>query len=256
MSSQSRESHGPDPQVALVTGGTRGIGGAIARRFLVVGWRVIVTARSRESFDRFAAGLGPDERDRTEFLRADFLDRGSMDACAVAVESLARLDALVNNAGENINNPVSELRIQDVERLYRVNLESAIRLTQAAARVMVAANSGRIVNVASIWSVVSRVGRLAYSASKAGLVGATRAAAVDLAGSGVLVNAVSPGFTMTELTARTLSEDDVQELSARVPMARFAEPEEIAAAVFFLCSEENTYITGQNLVIDGGYTVV
>ena len=111
-------------------------------------------------------------------------------------------------------------------------------------------------NIASIWSVITRKERLAYTASKFGLVGATKTAAVDLAADGILVNAVSPGFTMTELTARTLSSADVEEISQKIPMARFAEPEEVSGLVYFLCGQENTYITGQNIVIDGGYTIV
>ena len=97
---------------------------------------------------------------------------------------------------------------------------------------------------------------MAYTACKTGLVGATRAAAVDLAPKGILVNAVSPGFTLTELTRRTLTSADIEELSRKVPLGRFAKPEEVAGIVYFLCGEENTYITGQNLVVDGGYTVV
>ena len=130
------------------------------------------------------------------------------------------------------------------------------RFMQAAASVMAKWGEGRIVNIASIWSVITRGERLAYTASKFGLVGATKTAAVDLAPDGILVNAVSPGFTMTELTARTLSSADVEELSQEIPMGRFAEPEEVSGLVYFLCSQENTYLTGQNIVIDGGYTVV
>jgi 3-oxoacyl-[acyl-carrier protein] reductase len=240
----------------LVTGGTRGIGAAIARRFAEGNWRVLVTARSQGSFDDFISDLAPSLVGRVGFLPVDFLDQESMMACEAAVAGMDRLDALVNNAGENVNNPLPDIRIEDVERLYRVNLESAIRLMKVAAGVMRRGGRGRIVNISSIWSVVSREGRLAYSASKAGLVGATRAAAVDLAPYNILVNAVSPGFTMTELTARTLSESDVRDLEARIPMRRFARPDEMSGAVYFLCSEENSYTTGQNIVIDGGYTVV
>lgn len=241
---------------ALVTGGTRGIGAAIARRFLAADWRVLVTARSHDSYESFAEGIDEDVLQDLDFVPVDFLEQNELDRFLEQIEGLSRLDALVNNAGTNINNPLRDIRVQDLEELHVVNLRAPIQLMQAAAGVMVSSGGGRIVNIASIWSVATRKGRLAYTSSKFGLVGATKTAAVDLSEEGVLVNAVSPGFTMTELTSRTLSEEDVEELSAKVPMGRFAQPEEVAGIVYFLCSEENTYITGENIVVDGGYTVV
>lgn len=247
---------GAPERVVLVTGGTRGIGAAISRRFLSGGWKTLVTARSRESYNSFAGSLRREDESNIAFIQVDFLSVESVCGLVEAIQELGRLDALVNNAGDNVNNALSELRLEDVERLYRVNLEGPIRLMQAATPVMVRSGGGRIVNIASIWSVITREGRLAYTASKFGLVGATKTAAVDLAQDGILVNVVSPGFTMTELTARTLSSADVEELSQKIPMGRFARPEEVSGLVYFLCGSENTYITGQNLVIDGGYTVV
>ncbi len=247
---------GAPERVVLITGGTRGIGAAISRRFLSGGWKTLLTARSRESYEAFARSLGREEGPKVNFLPTDFLSVESVDGLVEAIHGLGRLDALVNNAGDNVNNPLSKLRFEDVERLYRVNLETPIRLMQAAASVMVGSGGGRIVNIASIWSVITKGERLAYTASKFGLVGATKTAAVDLAPDGILVNSVSPGFTLTEMTARTLSSPEMEELSQKIPMGRFAQPEEVSGLVYFLCGYENTYITGQNLVIDGGYTVV
>ncbi len=218
-------------RITLVTGGTRGIGAAISRRFLAGGWDLLVTARSKASFGAFVGSLDADERARVGFLEVDFLRYESMALFLEGVEALGRLDALVNNAGDNINNPLSKLRFEDVERLYRVNLEAPIRLMKAAASVMSRSGGGWIVNIASIWSVIAREERLAYAASKSGLVGATRTAAVDLAGEGILVNAVSPGCSLNELTARTLSAEDVAELYSRVPVGRFAQPDEVAGLV-------------------------
>jgi len=115
---------------------------------------------------------------------------------------------------------------------------------------------GRIVNIASIWSITTKPGRAVYTATKSGLVGMTKAVAVDLAPYSILVNAVSPGFTNTELTKTSLSPEECEDISNKVPMGRFAEPAEIARTVLFLSSNLNTYITGQNLVVDGGYTCV
>ena len=251
----SDQGHGRG-RVAMVTGGTRGIGAAISRRFLQAGWRVWVTARSKQSFAKFLKETPDRYREDTQFLAMDFLNGDSVLEGIDRIGQFERLDALVNNAGNNINNPLSELRPEDLVELYRVNLEAPIRLMQAVIPVMTRVGQGRIVNIASIWSMITKKGRLAYTATKFALVGATKTAAVDLAHHGILVNAVSPGFILTELTDRTLSETDKQDISALVPLGRFAQPEEVAGIVYFLCSTENTYITGQNIVIDGGYTVV
>ena len=117
-------------------------------------------------------------------------------------------------------------------------------------------NFGRIVNIASIWSKITKSGRTVYSMSKSALVGMTRTLAVESAAHNVLVNCVSPGFTMTELTRSTLSDEEIQQLSNQVPMKRFANPGEISKVVMFLCSDMNSYITGENIVVDGGYTNV
>jgi 3-oxoacyl-[acyl-carrier protein] reductase len=247
---------GLDNSVALVTGGTRGIGAAISREFLHAGCQVIVTARTDESFHEFLETVDPDHRSGVSFLPVEFTDRNSLQVLLEEVEALPRLDVLVNNAGTNINNDIRTLKIEDYDYLHDVNLRAAILLMKSAVSVMSKGAGGRIVNIASIWSEVTRAGRLAYSATKYGLVGATRTAAIDLARQNILVNAVSPGFTLTELTARTLSRTDIDELSERIPAGRFADPSEIAGMVVFLCSRWNTYITGQNIVIDGGYTVV
>lgn len=243
--------------LALVTGGTRGIGAAVSRRFLESGFRVHVTARSEDSFQQFRAGLANTElASRLLFSAVDFGDPEPTRAFLAEVADWPALDALVNNAGTNINNPIHQLDDDDLAYLDVVNLQVPIRLMRAAIGPMRRSGGGRVVNIASIWSVVTRSGRIAYTASKFGLVGASKTAAVDLAPDGILVNAVSPGFTMTELTRRTLSPDDEAVLSERVPLGRFAQPGEMAGMVYFLCSAENTYLTGQNIVIDGGYTVV
>jgi 3-oxoacyl-[acyl-carrier protein] reductase len=137
-----------------------------------------------------------------------------------------------------------------------INLRAPLLLSQAVAAGMRERGWGRIVNVASIWSVITKPGRAMYTAAKAGLAGLTRTLAVELAPSGVLVNTVSPGFTRTELTAATLSPQDAASLAGQVPAGRFAEPAEIAQVVLFLASPANTYLTGQNIVVDGGFTCV
>ena len=241
---------------ALVTGGTRGIGAAISHRFLAGGFDVTVTARTEDSFQDFLPTVSGSLRERVSFYAVDFAASESTEVFCERVREMPSLDALVNNAGTNINNPLPALQQEDLEYLDRVNLQGPIRLMQAAVDPMLRTGGGKVVNIASIWSVVTRGGRLAYTATKFGLVGATKAAAVDLADQGILVNAVSPGFTMTELTRRTVTPEDESMLASRVPLSRFADPSEIAGIVFFLCGPENTYITGQNIAVDGGYTIV
>jgi len=129
-------------------------------------------------------------------------------------------------------------------------------ITGQVSRLMKKLNYGRIINIASIWSVISKPGRSIYSATKAGLVGMTKAAAAELGDWGILVNSVSPGFTMTELTKKSLSGSEIKDLSAQIPLKRFALPEEISKLVLFLASDLNGYITGQNIVIDGGFVNV
>ena len=160
------------------------------------------------------------------------------------------------NAGINRNNPLDKISIEDFDMLTTVNFRAPFLVSQAVARVMVKANYGRIVNIASIWGVITRARRLAYTSTKSGLVGMTRTLAVDLAPHNVLVNAVSPGFTLTELTRTTVPAEELEQLAAQVPLQRFAQPEEIAKVVLFLASDLHTYITGQNIVADGGFVIV
>jgi 3-oxoacyl-[acyl-carrier protein] reductase len=243
-------------RVCLVTGGTKGIGAAISKEFLAAGCELVVTATTKGSFAEFAGKLEPDRSKRVRFLEADFSRPDSLEGLITEVKSLPRLDILVNNAGTNRISTLQELQADDYDHLQDVNLRAAILLMQAASDRMIQGGWGRIVNIASIWSIVTRSGRIAYTAAKSGLVGATRTAAVDLARYSILVNAVSPGFILTDLTARTLEKTDIEALAARVPLERFADPEEISGIVVFLASGWNTYITGQNITADGGYTIV
>jgi len=245
-----------DGRFCLVTGGTKGIGAAISREFLAAGCEVVVTAKSRNSFSNFDSQLDPDDSRRVRFIQADFLNSESLKALRSSIELLPRLDILINNAGINRINTIQKLQISDYDHIFQVNLRAAVLLMQTASKLMIKACWGRIVNIASIWSVVTRSGRIAYAAAKGGLVGATRTAAVDLAQYGILVNAISPGFVLTDLTASTLKKADFKTLSARVPLRRFAHPEEISKLVMFLASGWNSYITGQNITADGGYTIV
>jgi NAD(P)-dependent dehydrogenase (short-subunit alcohol dehydrogenase family) len=216
-------------KTALVTGASRGLGKAFAERLAQDGMRVLIPERrqlnlfSNESIDEYLSSLEE------------------------------KVDVLVNNAGINRLSPTI-FSDTDLEDILQVNLIGPTRLTRGLIPGMVDRRYGRIVNISSIWSIVARPGRITYALSKASLNGYTRALAIELAPYNIMVNAVAPGYVNTELTRQNNSEQELQEICKTIPLKRLAEPMEIARLVSFLCSEENSYLTGQCLVIDGGYT--
>ena len=198
-------------------------------------------------------------RDKGRWLKYHAVDFTKPDALQDFLHELGeydRIDVCVNNAGINRNNYIDEVRVEDLQDMLAVNLQAPALITRAISPIMKRRHYGRIVNIASIWGVIGKEKRSVYSISKFGLRGLTTGSAIDLAPYNILVNTVSPGFVMTELTRRNLSEQEMEELARQVPMGRFAEPEEIAKAVLFLASSHNTYITAQNVVVDGGFVHV
>lgn len=241
-------------RVAIVTGATRGIGLAIARDLAEAGAEVIGTGTAPEPSQGIEALAG---EGLPVTYRALALERDeSLDAFGRFVAGLDRLDILVNNAGVNRIAEVHEVTAEAYDTLHRIDLRGPLLLSAAAIPLMRLAGWGRIVNIASIWATITKRGRAMYTASKSGLVGLTKTLAVENAPHGILVNAVSPGFTMTELTRSTLSDCEIDDLSRQVPARRFAEPVEMARVVTFLCSPLNTYLTAQNVTVDGGFTSI
>ncbi len=233
-------------KTVLLTGGTRGLGAAMRDAFAGLGARVIYTGTA----------VGAKPKAGTVYWPLDLADAQSTSSFISRMRALKRLDVLVNNAGTNILGSIDRIQKDDWDKVLRVNLTGAMLLMKEAAVLMKKNKAGgRILNVSSIFGLISRERRNAYSASKAGLLGLTRAAALDLAGHGVLVNAVCPGFVLTDLTKRMLSGREQAQLVGRIPMGRFGREEEIAAAAVFLCSSLNTYMTGQTMVVDGGTSI-
>jgi len=230
----------------FVTGASRGIGHAIARAFRDEGAWVLGTRTGKSA-----------EKDDVcqEWFAADFSDVEQIRACAEFLRR-AEPDVLVNNAGTNKNAPFVEVAAEDFLLIQRVNLYAPFRLCQAAIPAMKKKGWGRIVNVSSIWGKISMEHRAAYSASKFALDGMTVALAAEHTADGILANSIAPGFFDTALTRRILGEAAMKALAAKVPARRLGQVEEIARLVLWLASEENTFVAGQNIAIDGGFTRV
>lgn len=243
-------------RTALITGGGRGIGEAIARRLAKEGAAVILCGRSEEHIGRVAADLGG------RALATDLLDRRSTDELVETVRREARLDILVNNAGAAESAPLDRVTDEAWDRIMELNATAAFRLARAFVPAMVERGWGRLINIASNAGVSGYRYTAAYCASKHALVGMTRALAVDLGPTGVTANAVCPGWVETEMgdaaveriaekTGRSMREARTA-LEKMSPQRRFIQPDEIAAVCSMLCSEGGRGINGQTLVIDGG----
>jgi NAD(P)-dependent dehydrogenase (short-subunit alcohol dehydrogenase family) len=238
-------------RVALVTGAARGIGLATARRFLAEGWRVALLDIDNETLTRSHRELAASE---TLALHCDVSDA---EAVAAAVEKVAarfgRIDALVNNAGIAIFKPILETTLADWSRVLAVNLTGPFICTQAVAPLMREQGGGSIVNITSISSLRASTLRTAYGTSKAGLAHLTKQQAVELAALGIRVNAVAPGPVDTAMAKAVHTPAIRADYHDTIPLNRYGLETELAEAVFFLCSDRATYITGQLLSVDGGF---
>jgi len=235
-------------KTALVTGGSRGIGKDIATALAGAGAKVALCGRDGARAQAAAAAVGGGARG----YACDVAQAGDCERLVAAVETdVGPIDVLVNNAGLTKDNLLFRIGEQDWDQVLDTNLKAAFLLTKLAARGMIKRRWGRVINISSVVGLIGNKGQANYAASKAGLLGFTKAVAKELASRNVLVNAVAPGYIATELT-EGLAEDVKQTLQAAIPLGRLGQGADVAAAVLFLASDLASYITGQVLVVDGG----
>lgn len=216
----------------LVTGGSRGIGRAVVELYRENGYEV------------YAPG-----RDELDLASKESVDAFIHSHCSECYS------IIVNNAGVNHVSSVEMIADDDLSEMLNVNMISPLRLIRGFVPGMKKMHFGRIVNVGSIWGVISKPGRTGYSMTKHGIYGITKTLALELASDGILVNTVAPGQTMTDLTRKNNSVAAIRQMEQDIPLGRLAEPSEIAKAIFYLGNEDNTYITGQELIVDGGLSI-
>src|SRR5215212_3189722 len=240
-----------EKKVAIVTGGSRGIGEAIVRRLAKDGFHVVAMARNADRLQQLCNQI----REEGGSAEPAVCDIANSTALAEIIDGLAekhgRLDALVNNAGITKDGLFLRMDDADFDDVINTNLKSAFVATRAAARYIMRSKSGRIVNIGSVSGVIGNAGQANYSASKAGLIGLSKTVARELAGKGVTCNVIAPGFITTDMT-EALNDKIKEGAKALIPLKRFGEPKEIASAVAFLCSEDAAYLTGQVICVDGG----
>jgi 3-oxoacyl-[acyl-carrier protein] reductase len=238
-------------RVALVTGASRGIGEAIARRLAAEGARVVAAARTLPSLETVVADIAAAGGAATA-LTLDLADPASIESGTKAVlAEHGQIDVLVNNAGVTDDNLILRMSKEAWDRVLAINLTGVFLLTQAVVKGMVRKRYGRIVNITSVVGMMGNAGQANYAASKAGLIGLSKSIARELASRNVTCNAVAPGFIATAMTEK-MTDEARQALSAQIPLSRLGTPDDVAAAVAYLASEEAAYITGHVLNVSGG----
>jgi NAD(P)-dependent dehydrogenase (short-subunit alcohol dehydrogenase family) len=241
-------------KVALVTGGSKGLGKAMARGFAEAGADVFISSRSegelRSALDEILTGTGRKGR----YVVADMSHRAEAERLArTALEQMGRVDILVNNAGTNEPQAIDTITDESWDRVLEINLSSVMALTRALVPQMKARRWGRIIHISSVMGFVSKEGRNIYSATKSALLGLARANALDLGAFGITVNCIAPGPFLTDLPGHLLSAEEKQTFARATALGRWAEPKELAGPALLLASDAGSYITGQAIVVDGGW---
>ncbi len=239
-------------KTVVISGGTRGIGLAMVKLFEKYNAKVIATGTNKDHVE----SLNSNQDRQTTYLHLDLNSEDSTNSFLSALKKFSPADVLINNAGINKIDLINNVKVEDWDKINNVNIRGPFILSKEISKTMVSNRYGRIINISSIFGTISKSKRASYSSSKWGLIGLTKSIALDLADKNVLVNSVSPGFVDTELTKSILKKNELDELVKSIPQKRLANSNEIAKVVLFLASEHNTYITAQNIIVDGGFTSV
>lgn len=240
-------------KVALITGGSRGIGEKIAEKFATEGYNLVINYVSNiENVEELEARIKGNSNIKILFVQADVT---SFESCEnminKAIEKFGHIDVVVNNAGITKDGLLMRMKEEDFDKVINVNLKGTYNVTKNAIPHMMKQKYGRIVNISSVVGVSGNAGQANYAASKAGIIGFTKSVAKELASRNILANCVAPGFIKTDMTD-VLSDSVKESINAQIPLKKMGTAEEVAKAVYFLGNEENTYITGQVLNVDGG----
>ncbi|HEX2513031.1 MAG TPA: 3-oxoacyl-[acyl-carrier-protein] reductase [Xanthobacteraceae bacterium] len=239
-------------KTALVTGATGGLGGAIAKALQVQGATVALSGTRREVLDALAAEIG----ERVQVLPCNLADKNDVEALVPKAEqAMGQLDILIANAGITRDNLFVQLKDEEWDQVIDVNLTATFRLARAAVRGMMRRRFGRVIGITSVVGVTGNPGQGNYAASKAGMIGLVKSVAAEYARRGVTANCIAPGFISTPMTDK-LNEKQREAILGRVPAGRLGSPEDVAAAVVFLASNEANYITGQTLHVNGGMAMI
>jgi 3-oxoacyl-[acyl-carrier protein] reductase len=239
-------------KTAVITGASGGIGSAAVLELARKGYNIVLHYNSNEASALALKQKAEEAGAKAEIFKADISDNSQAGALIdFAIKTFGGIDALINNAGMTRDTLILRMKEEDFDRVIAVNLKGAFNTTSHAARHMLKARKGAIVNVSSVVGIIGNVAQVNYVSAKAGLIGMTKACAREFAARGIRVNAVAPGYVETEMTAG-LPEEVKGKMLASIPLQRYGQPEDIAKAIAFLCSDDAAYITGQVLVVDGG----
>jgi NAD(P)-dependent dehydrogenase (short-subunit alcohol dehydrogenase family) len=240
-------------KVALITGGSKGLGLAMARGFAEAGADVIISSRHADELEKAIPQITDGTGTKAKFFVADMTQRNDVASLAKsAIGAFGRVDILVNNAGSNVPQTVEDMTDEKWDQIVELNLSSCMSLSRALIPQMKSRKWGRIIHISSIMGLVSKAGRGAYSATKSGLIGLARAMSLELGPYGITVNCIAPGPFLTDLPMSVLSQAEQDSFSERTALGRWGEPRELAGPALFLASDAGSYVTGTVLTVDGG----
>jgi NAD(P)-dependent dehydrogenase (short-subunit alcohol dehydrogenase family) len=241
-------------KTALITGGSKGLGKAMARGFAEAGADIIISSRHEDELKPALAEILDNTGRRGKYLVADMGKRDEVrKLAAAALQAFGKIDILINNAGTNIPQAIDQITDENWDRVMEINLNSIMLLTRALAPQMKERRWGRIIHISSIMGIVSKAGRNAYSVTKSALIGMSKASALDLGAHGITVNCLAPGPFLTDLPGRLLSQPEKDAFAKMTALGRWGEPNELVGPALLLASEAGSYITGETIVVDGGF---